>query len=339
MPSPELNRRPVRRDFSTLFDRRYLARGLALLDSLRTHCAAFRLFVVCLDAETEAALGALAAPELVLVPLARMEQDDPAFGATRPDRTLAEYYFTCCGCLPAYLLGRFDDIDLLTYVDADTYLFSDPEPVFHELEGKAVGITEHRYAKLANRRLRNGRFNVGWVSIRRDAHGQACAAWWRERCIEWCYDRIEANRFGDQKYLDEWPARFAGVHVITHPGVNVAPWNVGRYRLTLSGGTVLVDDVPLVLYHFASLRRVRRWLYDSSLGHYLTAPSRVLRRHVYRPYIRNVERHEATNVRMGTARRASSSTTTMRGRLRAMGRTLLGLAYRQYLIVPGEPST
>lgn len=320
-----------------MFDRRYLARGLALLDSLREQCPDFRLFVVCLDAETEAALEALAAPELRVVPLARMEQDDPALAATRSDRTLAEYYFTCCGCLPAYLLTRFADIDLLTYVDADTYLFSDPEPVFQELEGQAVGITEHRYAKLASRRLRNGRFNVGWVSIRRDPDGQACAAWWRERCIEWCYDRIEGNRFGDQKYLDEWPVRFARVRVIAHPGVNVAPWNVGRYRVALVDDKVSVDDVPLVLYHFASLRRVRGWLYDSSLGDHLTAPTRVLRQQVYAPYIRNVERHESANSRMGAARRGTS-TPTVRNRFRALGRTLLGLVYRQYLIVPGERS-
>lgn len=337
MTSAERHSHGARRDFSTLFDRRYLPRGLALLDSLREHCPSFRLFVLCLDTETETTLMGLGVPEVVVVPLARMEMDDPAFAATRPDRTLAEYYFTCCGSLPAYLLAQFPDIELLTYVDADTYLFSDPEPVFRELEGQAVGITEHRFAKLARRRVRNGRFNVGWVSIRRDADGLACAAWWRERCIEWCYDRIEGDRFADQKYLDEWPSRFARVRVIMHQGVNLAPWNVGRHRITWEHSQVRVDGVPLVLYHFASLRRVRRWLYDSNLGQYLTAPTRVLRQHVYGPYIRHVERYQSVYGRMGAVRRGATSL-TIRARLRAMGRTVLGLVYRQYLIVSRERS-
>lgn len=320
-----------------MFDRRYLPRGLALLDSLRVHCRDFRLIVLCLDPETEAALSALNAPEVQLVPLARMEQDEPALAATRSGRTQAEYYFTCCGCLPAYLLARFPDIDLLTYVDADTYLFSDPEPIFQELEGQAVGITEHRFAKLASRRLRNGRFNVGWVSIRSDPDGLACAAWWRERCIEWCYDRVEETRFADQKYLDEWPTRFARVRVIAHPGVNVAPWNVGGRDLRDSGGEVTVDGAPLVLYHFASLRRVRRWLYDTNLGQYFASLTHVLRASVYAPYIRNVERHQSVFGPMGAARRGASSP-SLRARLRAFSRTLLGLAYRQYIVIPGERS-
>ena len=77
---------------------------------------------------------------------------------------------------------------------------------------------------LADQR-RFGIYNVGWVSVRRRDDGIAALRWWRERCIEWCYDRVEGDRFADQRYLDRLPELFAGVHVIEHLGANLAPWN------------------------------------------------------------------------------------------------------------------
>jgi 2-polyprenyl-3-methyl-5-hydroxy-6-metoxy-1,4-benzoquinol methylase len=62
---------------------------------------------------------------------------------------------------------------------------------------------------------------------------------------------------GDQKYLDDWPERFAGVHVLEHPGAGLAPWNVERYELARQNGSVLVDDRELVFYHYHSLRLYR----------------------------------------------------------------------------------
>src|SRR5205814_2361411 len=82
----------------------------------------------------------------------------------------------------------------------------------------------------------------------------AALRWWRDRCLEWCYDRLEGDRFADQKYLDLFPTLFRGVLVLDHPGANLAPWNMGRHRLTKEGDCLRVDSQPLIFYHFHNFK-------------------------------------------------------------------------------------
>jgi hypothetical protein len=44
------------------------------------------------------------------------------------------------------------------------------------------------------------------------------------------------------------------VSVATDPQIGLAPWNVSRSRLERNGSDVYVDGLPLVYYHFHSLR-------------------------------------------------------------------------------------
>lgn len=44
-----------------------------------------------------------------------------------------------------------------------------------------------------------------------------------------CVMQLENGKFGDQKYLDDWTARFKDVHVLQHLGGGIAPWNVQQY--------------------------------------------------------------------------------------------------------------
>jgi hypothetical protein len=63
---------------------------------------------------------------------------------------------------------------------------------------------------------------------------------------------------GDQGYLNDWPSRFGSAVTVTpHIGIGTAPWNMQQYKFTVApGGQVLVDNRPLVLFHFHSLKLV-----------------------------------------------------------------------------------
>lgn len=290
------------RHFCTYFDSRYAARGFAMIDSLRRASPGMRVFVLCLDAKCLALCHGLAAPDVSPIALAELEAAAPDLAAVKPTRSTLEYYFTCTAAFICHLLQRHPEIPLLTYVDADLFFFANVEPLFDELGDDAVGIIEHRYSARMQAAIVNGRFNVGWLSFRRDERALACLNWWRERCLEWCYDRVEADRFADQKYLDAWPTRFAGVRILRHPGANAAPWNVGDAPVHVRDGLLRVGNAPLLFYHFHGLRRLCPWLYDTRLRFCGVRPDRVLRRCLYHPYLQAVRTWESIAVGTPLAR-------------------------------------
>jgi hypothetical protein len=115
----------------------------------------------------------------------------------------------------------------------------------------------------------NGRFCVEWVSFRRDEQGLNCLARWREQCIEWCFHRLEEDRMGDQKYLDQWPGKYSGLHILQHVGAGIAPWNYSQYRFGQDDqGMITVDNAPLVFYHFHQLQLLSNGSFDRLSGFY-----------------------------------------------------------------------
>lgn len=281
------------RYFCTYFDHRYLTRGLLVYESLRRHCPAFKLWALCLDELTHRTLASLALPDLVPLPLEALERADPELAATKLNRTPVEYYFTCTPSLPLHVLNEHPAVDLITYLDADLYFFASPEPLFEEMAGHSIAIISHRYSpELHRQKAPYGIYNVGWLSFRRDACGLECLRWWRERCLEWCYQRVENGRYCDQKYLDDWPTRFDRVVVLEHRGANVALWNVGNSAITWDGAQVRVDGTPLIFFHFHSVRNARRWLFHMNASQYGFTPRGTIVRRVLTPYVRALQETE-----------------------------------------------
>lgn len=309
------------RHFCTYFDHRYLVQGLALYNSLRANCEEFTLWVLALDVEAEIGLDRIDLPHLRVVSLAALEEFDTDLRACRSTRTLVEYYFTCSPCLPRYLLQHEPGMPGITYLDSDLFFFTSPEPLFAELVGSSVGIVPHRFSPRAARsHARFGHYNVGWLTFFRNAEGVACLEWWRERCIEWCYDRPEPDRYADQKYLEGFESRFAGVHVIRNSGANLAPWNVANHAITLHGEIPCADGSPLVFFHFQGLRALAGGFYDSNLASYGAHLTPVLRSHVFRPYLHALRSAQ-------TAARAADAIIRDSSRIRRNAKGLKGLRY------------
>jgi hypothetical protein len=278
----------VTRYFCTYFDWNYLPRGLALYRSLQRHCPSFQLWVLCMDRTCSDVLSQLALPGLHVISLEDFEKGDHELLRAKQTRTLIEYYFTCSPSLPLFVLNHHPQVDLITYLDSDLGFFADPQPLYEEMGDRSIAIIGHRRPPHLQELERYGIYNVGWLSFRRDQRGLECLRWWRERCLEWCYDRCEDGRFADQKYLDDWPTRFQGVAVLHHKGANLAAWNLANYAIRMERDRVWVDEQPLIFFHFHRLKQIEGWVYDPTLAGYKAKASSVVRRGIYGPYIRSL---------------------------------------------------
>lgn len=249
------------RYFCTLFDSGYLLKGLAMMRSLARHCPDMRIYVLCMDKQTKVILEQLDLPFVKCIALAEVENEQLL--KVKGERGVAEYCWTLSSSFTWYVMRNCLEIDLLTYVDADLLFYSDVQPLFEEIGDASISIIEHRFTPRLREREVNGRFCVEWDSFRRDEQGLACLSRWSEQCIEWCYYRLEDGKMGDQKYLDEWPARYSSCHILMHPGAGIAPWNYAQYHFDKdAAGNITVEGAPLIFYHFHQFQLLDNGMFD-----------------------------------------------------------------------------
>lgn len=244
-------------NFCTLFNANYLARGLALYQSLEATCPAFHLYVFAFDDESYAYLQNSPLPNLTVISLQDFE--GPALLAVKPTRSMAEYCWTCTPFTILYCINAFK-LPSCTYLDADMIFYSNPQVLIDEMADKSVLISEHRYPKIYDQSWYSGIYCVQFMCFKNDVPGLHVLNWWKDRCIEWCYAKNEDGKFGDQKYLDDWTTRFNCVHVMQHPGGGVAPWNLKLYSFHTNDQSVLITEknksgkYALIFFHFHGVK-------------------------------------------------------------------------------------
>jgi hypothetical protein len=285
--------------FCTYCDQGYAARLLCLHQSLKEQGEPFRLLVLCFDSAMEKVIAAVGDHSLVAVPLDEVLAADPAYAGVRTQRSRVEFYFTATPVLVRHCLAREPAAAVMTYLDADLFFFGPASAVLAEQGDASVGIVPHRFTSRSRRSQRHGTYNVAWVSFRRDADGLACLEWWRARCLEWCFDRVEDGKFADQGYLDAFPVKFRGVKSLEHPGINTAPWNVEPDHLACVDGKPWMNGKPVLFYHYQGIREVSAGWFDPGVRSYHLPLTRGLREWIYLPYLRRLAATQAQLRRFG----------------------------------------
>lgn len=269
-------------NFCTLFDKNYIFRGLAMYFSLRKQCVDFKLWILCMDNIVFEQLEKMNLENVKLIKLENLEDEDLL--KVKSFRTVTEYCWTLSSSLPLYILKNNPNLKLIAYLDSDLFFYSSPESIFTEMGDKSIFIVRHNYSKeLAYLEERSGIYNVSMVIIKNDKNGIDCLRWWRERCLEWCFSRLESGKFGDQMYLNDWPTRFSNVIITKNKGVNLAPWNLSKYLINDIDGKIFVDEDALIYYHFHSFKLFG---YDSYLPYqnfYLISNKE--EKMIYEPYV------------------------------------------------------
>jgi len=290
-------------DFCTYFDVGYLPRAVALFESLQQHAPGSKLFAVCMDDAAFSAVAQLGFDDFIPVSRERFEQGDDELSVLAASRTTVEYYFTCTPSIVLHILREHSKSELLFYVDADFWFFNGIGEMIEDMGNDSVYIVEHRFPEFQKDLEVYGKFNVGVLGFRRDSIALACLEKWRSDCIEWCFDRLEGDRFADQKYLDQWPDSCQNVKIARHAGVNVAPWNKGNYQLEQTSSGLKVNNSLLICFHFQGLRVHRFGLIEPQVFDYGMKLSDDFLRLVYTPYLLAISRAVRRVRKRATSRR------------------------------------
>jgi hypothetical protein len=265
--------------FCIILSKYRLYQGVALYNSIKRNIENPKIFILCMDDESYEVLLILNLENVNIDHVQKIENH--MLKTKKNERKLSSYCWTLKPIFLEYVMNHFKGLDRVTYVDADEYFFSDPSPVFEEGINSSVLLSKHNFTRsLKNLENICGKYNSGFISFKRDRNGIDTLNWWKERCLEWCYEEIEKSKFGDQKYLEDIPLIFNNVSDIKIPGVNIGGWNHGRYKPTMKNNKVYINNVPLILYHFAGFRLLSEKEFAFIMGF-----KKEFIEYVYNPYI------------------------------------------------------
>tara|TARA_A100000164_G_scaffold378316_1_gene419576 strand:+ start:690 stop:1649 length:960 start_codon:yes stop_codon:yes gene_type:complete len=276
-------------NFCTHFDSNYLPHALTLASSLERNAKSYKLFMICMDDKSYKYLNDNPLNNVQILHIKELEKKFPLLKIAKLNRNRIEYFFTCSPAVCNYVMDQFDFIDSITYLDADLYFFSDPKKVFDEIENNSIAIIEHRFHWTTKRQLKYGRFNVGWVTFKNDSEGKKCLIQWMENCLDWCYQKVEKDRFGDQKYLNRWPSLYKNLYVIQNKGANVAIWNIPNYHLSFKEDKIFIDNQQLIFYHFANIDQINKSTFNTNLSRVFINLKGILLNKIYIPYLRELK--------------------------------------------------
>jgi hypothetical protein len=276
-------------NFCTLFDSNYLSRGLVLYDSINKLNINFNLYVVAFDEECFVQLKKRNYENITIISL--FEFEDIELLNVKNTRSKAEYCWTCTSSVILYCLNKYN-LENCTYLDADLFFYNTPAAIYEEIGSSSIALSPHNYTPIYDQTKTTGIYCVQFVYFRNDFEGILALKWWRDKCIEWCFARLENGKFGDQKYLDDWPTQFNNVHIIQNLGAGLAPWNIQQYSLINKYQFFEKNDnnskvYDIIFYHFHYLKY---HLIDNSV---IVNPSKFklnesVEQHLYMQYIHNL---------------------------------------------------
>jgi hypothetical protein len=157
------------------------------------------------------------------------------------------------------LLSQFPREQIFLYLDPDIFVLGPFTELLNVLKEHDIILTPHLCVPEDNLdaimdneicALKHGVFNLGFLAIKRSSAAIRFIDWWKDRLHEFCRADIPNGLFTDQRWMDLAPC-FFNVHILKHPGYNVATWNLKHRPITRDDeGNLYAARLPLRFYHF-----------------------------------------------------------------------------------------
>lgn len=169
----------------------------------------------------------------------------------------------CTTALKPHLLQYLFQLGLsnVVYLDPDILIMDSLRHLQESLARHPVILTPHLNAPLNDHAwpdeqaiLQAGVYNLGFIALRRDEQAERLLEWWSDRLRDRCIVRPDHGLFVDQRWIDLAPGMWPGVHVETHPGYNVAYWNLLTRPVQVdASGRATTLGQPLLFFHFSGI--------------------------------------------------------------------------------------
>lgn len=233
----------------------YLVRVIALYNSLIKYQENFNLWICAIDKEAYEALLEL---DLKNVTVISLEEVNISINI-EANHNKREYCWVLKSVFAHYLLNK-RKLARVLYCDTDMYFFGPIKHIIDEWSQSSFYVTTQR-ADMYTEHI-NGQYQAGLLGFKNDSYGREILEWWRNRCINWCFDSHDTKleSWGDQKYLDKIPIFFENIKVSNNLGINAAPWNLiqnnSNYNIAGNKDQVFINNCLLCCYHFGSMNIV-----------------------------------------------------------------------------------
>lgn len=280
-------------NFITYFDSNYRHKGWVCHHTLYKYLGnKLKFYVLCLDDGVYKTALSKANQGVIPLRISDIEEYYPALLSVKPHRSTKEYYATMTPIYPRYIFDKFGD-DLLFYTDADIAFWSNPSEMMSVIGDRSLMVVDHGIEPPRSK----VRFNVGILSYRNDPHCKEFLEWWTDRCMEWCeWKTMPDGRCADQGYLNiihDEPSRFKNTLECPHPGINMGPWNIGKYLITQDGGAPVINGKwNLICYHYHEFKITGPNSYYPTGWKHTESDKRI----VYDPYFSLIKKHMDGNL-------------------------------------------
>lgn len=162
---------------------------------------------------------------------------------------------------PTFLKQTFErGYKHVLYLDPDIRVFAPLAPVLDALNNADIVLTPHALGPVMDAMrpsdvdfLRTGAYNLGFIGLKASEQTKAMLEWWESRCLGMGFNDPAFGIFVDQKWIDLVPCYFSSVHILRHPGCNVAYWNLHEREVSRNPNGFSVNSHPLIYFHFSGV--------------------------------------------------------------------------------------
>jgi len=253
--------------FISYFSKEYLLGGLSSIQSAITNNPGSRGLLVCIDQEGEQLLQELSlSANISIVPFKDLVISKSDYEYFLNSRTKFEALVSIKPTLLNEISKNFEEGEYFIYLDTDIHFFESIDEFLRKNSDSSFIVFQHMYME-EPKNYPYGKYNAGFVVLKKDRHSEEILKEWSRLCSDWCFLRSEHGRYADQGYLDSLvsnPSALGALSTSINLGMH---YQLNKEKLKREKGKIMINNESLICFHFHGLRIGNR-LISTGLNRY-----------------------------------------------------------------------